>query len=183
MNLGKLLGAGKSIFGGQAPVVYRQSKQVSLPKFNAGKNPFVPEAPKAADPAPVAAAPAAPTPSVPVAAPAAPAVAAKVATPTPSVFSAGPAKPARPVTPKSVHATNWAEKLNQLWAAKPARATPAATGPMPNVQPDLLTLDSVKVVHNDLSDVDVEVVPMKSRPAAAKPATTEFAGEPVLKPV
>ena len=55
---------------------------------------------------------------------------------------------------------------------------------MPNVQPDLLTLDSVKVVHNDLSDVDVEVVPMKSRPAATKPATTtEFVGEPVLKPV
>jgi len=26
-----------------------------------------------------------------------------------------------------------------------------------------LSLDSVKVVHNDLSDVDVEVVPMKSR--------------------
>ena len=49
MNLGKLLGAGKSIFGGEAPVVYRQSKQVSLPKFNAGKNPFVSEAPKAAD--------------------------------------------------------------------------------------------------------------------------------------
>ena len=28
-------------------------------------------------------------------------------------------------------------------------------------------LDSVKVVHNDLSDADVEVVPMKSRAARA----------------
>jgi hypothetical protein len=29
-----------------------------------------------------------------------------------------------------------------------------------------LSLDSVKVVHNDLSDADVEVVPIKSRPAS-----------------
>jgi hypothetical protein len=29
-----------------------------------------------------------------------------------------------------------------------------------------LSLDSVKVVHNDLSDADVEVVPIKSRTAA-----------------
>jgi hypothetical protein len=28
-----------------------------------------------------------------------------------------------------------------------------------------LSLDSVKVVHNDLSDADVEVVPIKSRTA------------------
>ncbi len=49
---------------------------------------------------------------------------------------------------------------------------------------NLVWVFMVKVVHNDLSDVDVEVVPMKSRPAAAKPvAATEFAGEPMLKPV
>jgi hypothetical protein len=184
INLGKLLGAGKSIFGGEAPVVYRQNKQVSLPKFNSGKNPFVSETPKAAEPMPAPAAPVAPLPvaptpsmpSVPVAAPAAPAMATRVAKTEPSVFSAAPAKP---MTPKPVRATNWAEKLNQLWAAKPA-----PTVPMPNVQPDLLSLDSVKVVHNDLSDVDVEVVPMKSRPATAKPAAaTELTVEPALKPV
>jgi hypothetical protein len=28
-----------------------------------------------------------------------------------------------------------------------------------------LSLEKVKVVHNDLSDADVEIVPMKSRPA------------------
>jgi hypothetical protein len=35
-----------------------------------------------------------------------------------------------------------------------------------------LSLDAVRVVHNDLSDVDVEVVPMKSRsaPPENKPA-------------
>ena len=31
-----------------------------------------------------------------------------------------------------------------------------------------LSLDTVKVVHNDLSDADVEVVPIKSRPAASE---------------
>lgn len=44
-----------------------------------------------------------------------------------------------------------------------------------------LSLDSVKVVHNDLSDVDVEVVPIKSRTGAAElPAPKkawEFVGE------
>jgi hypothetical protein len=28
-----------------------------------------------------------------------------------------------------------------------------------------LSLEKVKVVHNDLTDADVEIVPMKSRPA------------------
>lgn len=44
-----------------------------------------------------------------------------------------------------------------------------------------LSLDSVKVVHNDLSDVDVEVVPIKSRAGApelpAPKKSWEFVGE------
>jgi hypothetical protein len=42
------------------------------------------------------------------------------------------------------------------------------------VQPEL-SLDRVKVVHNDLSDVDVAVVPIKSR-------TVPEAVEPMLPP-
>ena len=38
-----------------------------------------------------------------------------------------------------------------------------------------LSLDAVKVLRNDLSDVDVEVVPLKSRPSGN-------AGEPGLGP-
>jgi hypothetical protein len=38
-----------------------------------------------------------------------------------------------------------------------------------------LSLDSVKVVHNDLSDADVEVVPIKSR-------TADKTAVPVLPP-
>ena len=47
-----------------------------------------------------------------------------------------------------------------------------------------LSLDSVKVVHNDLSDAEVEVVPMKSRPGAPvlQPAvkTWEVLGERIF---
>jgi hypothetical protein len=42
MNLGKLLSAGKSIFGGGGVVRYRENKRYSLPKFNADRNPFAP---------------------------------------------------------------------------------------------------------------------------------------------
>jgi len=53
MNLGKLLSAGKSIFGGKGKVSYRENKSVYLPKFNADKNPFTPR-PAESAPAPVA---------------------------------------------------------------------------------------------------------------------------------
>jgi hypothetical protein len=56
------------------------------------------------------------------------------------------------------------------------------------MQPEL-SLDSVKVVHNDLSDVDVEIVPIKSRAPVAMaradlpPArkTWEVLGERIMK--
>ena len=49
---------------------------------------------------------------------------------------------------------------------------------VPAVQAEL-SLDSVKVVHNDLSDADVEVVPIKSRPAANRQCRSA-AGEKIL---
>ncbi|HEX9046635.1 MAG TPA: hypothetical protein VF988_06380, partial [Verrucomicrobiae bacterium] len=44
MKLGKLLSAGKSFLGGKQVVSYRLNR-LSLPKFNEGKNPFLPKAP------------------------------------------------------------------------------------------------------------------------------------------
>ena len=55
-----------------------------------------------------------------------------------------------------------------IWRDAPDTAESA---PQP-VQSEL-SLEGVKVVHNDLSDADVEVVPMKSR-AAAEAAIPEL---------
>jgi len=125
MNLGKVLGAGKSFFGGGRALKYRVA--AGLPKFNVGGNPF---ASKAVEPV--------------------------VAEPVVSAqkISASPV-----AAPKSVRAAGWAGKLNPFRAPEPA-------APMPNVQPDLLSLESVKVLHNDLTDADVEVVPVRSRTVA-----------------
>ena len=151
MKLAKLLVAGKSFFNGHGGVAYRENKYVYLPKFNSGKNPFLAQPKEAAEvPAPV---------SVPM--PAAP-VAAKMAAKTQEISA--PAA-SRPVAAKPVRKAGWADKLNPFRAPEPAAA------PMLNaVQPEL-SLDAVKVLHNDLSDADVEVVPVKSRAAApaAKP--------------
>jgi hypothetical protein len=192
MKLGKLLGAGKSVFGGEAPAAYRANKHAYLPKFNDGKNPFATKAPEPAAPVAPVAAPA----KMVAAAAIAPVMAPPPAKPAASVFTA-PVAPSLPVpkpaatspaisAAKPARGPHWAEKLNQLWSAsKPA--TPAApSGPMPNVQPDLLSLDAVKVLHNDLSDADVEVVPMKSRTVQARTApmpavAMDFTAEPALK--
>lgn len=166
MNFGKLLGSGKSFINGRGGVAYRECKQAYLPKFSSEKNPFAPKAAAPAAAAVVEPKKAAAPGTVPLTAP----VAAK--TQKISTLSAS----------KSVGATNWAEKLNPFRAPKPV-----APPMMPAMQPEL-SLDAVKVVHNDLSDADVEVVPMKSRSAApamrsAPSAPMEFLAEPVFKTV
>jgi len=152
MNLGKLLGAGKSFISGGKPAAYREDKRFYLPQFVSPKNPFAQsgtpsasatsaEPPKTEAPAPTAAAPvrndARPwtkTEKMPVAAP----------------------------RGASARASAWVGKLNP--AAIFGATSPAAHLPPTPVQAEL-SLEKVKVVHNDLTDADVEVVPMKSRPA------------------
>ena len=77
----------------------------------------------------------------------------------------------------------WTAKLNPFRTPEPAEPMlPIA------VQPEL-SLDTVKVVHNDLADADVDMVPLKSRadaPVAAPvlpPARQawEYLGESLLK--
>jgi hypothetical protein len=159
MNLGKLLFAGNSVVNGRATISYRENKQIALPKFISPKNPIAPSQ------TPAGAAP------VPPGKDAAPATAA-ASKPPPSSEA-----------PRSL--TAWTSKLNpaSLWG-----------GPAPVEQKNLsavqseLSLDTVKVVHNDLSDADVEVVPIKSRPAASEaPAQSpvrkswQILGERLLK--
>ena len=152
MNLGKLLVAGKSIINGRADVSYRANKHVYLPKFGLVQNPF--KSPPEMEPA----SPAAETIAAPI---------PKVDTPVAAKTQKLPA-----LAPGPVRATNWASKLNpiSMWRG-PAPAAQNAQNP---VQSEL-SLDSVKVVHNDLSDADVEVVPIKSR-------TVSEATVPVLPP-
>jgi hypothetical protein len=175
MNLGKLLAAGKSIMNGHSEVYYRACKQGYLPKFGSPKNPFKTE-PAQPEPEPagketekstVIAAPLAPR-AVRAAEPAI-AVAAPVANVT-VIAKEIPPLPALREKKK----TNWASKLSPaaIFHRGPVRseASPAAaSGKTSLATQEELSLDSVKVVHNDLSDVDVEVVPIKSRPAPAGP--------------
>jgi hypothetical protein len=160
MKLGKLLGAGRSFFGWQETFTYRANKQVYLPKFNPGKNPFGLKSKE---------------------------VVTSVST-APCTVAVEVSNVPAPVAAEPVRQQNWTEKLNPFRGSKPAKAVPAA--PIPTVQAEL-SLGAVKVVHNDLSDADVEVVPMKSRTekTASSPAPTmssvpmEFLGEPVFKSV
>ena len=143
MNLAKLLVAGKSIINGRAAISYRANKHVYLPKFGSAPNPFQ---------SPAGVGPAAPGPEA-------------VATPVRKVAAPVAAKTQKlpPWPPGPARAASWASKLNPIsrWREVPAVEINPAT-----VQSEL-SLDSVKVVHNDLSDADVEVVPMKSRTADA----------------
>ena len=151
MNLAKLLAAGKSIVNGCEEISYRANKHVYLPKFGQVPNPF--QAAAAADT--TKAGPT--TETEPVRKLAAPAAAKTQKIP--------------PWPPGPTRTSSWASKLNPvaLW-----RETPAPEASRQPVQSEL-SLDTVKVVHNDLSDADVEVVPMKSR-------TAEAAAVPELPP-
>jgi hypothetical protein len=138
MNLVKLFAAGKNIMGGREEVSYRVNKNVYLPNFGPAANPFkfpVKEGP---------------TRSVEETA-AAPGE--KEVVPVAAKTQKLPTLPAAPSS-----ATSWVGKLNpvSLWRGSPLPDT------QPSVQSEL-SLDGVKVVHNDLSDADVKVVPIKSR--------------------
>jgi hypothetical protein len=152
MNLAKLLIAGKSIINGREGISYRANKHVYLPKFGLARNPF--KSPDEAEPAE----PEAETIAAPI---------KKIVTPVAAKTQKLPAW-----TPGPVRATSWASKLNpiSMWRGS-VPAAPSAPCP---VQSEL-SLDSVKVVHNDLSDADVEVVPIKSR-------TADKTAVPVLPP-
>src|SRR3989442_10674443 len=153
MNLGKLLGAGKSFISGRKSAAYRTDKRFYLPQFVSPKNPF----------AAAAAATAATTATqVELPGPAAKKTVEPMKKTTPLTWMktqklpvvAAPAAPAR--------ATTWASKLNP---ASLFRSAPAAVDKNVTAVQAELSLEKVKVIHNDLTDADVEIVPMKSRPA------------------
>lgn len=184
MKLGTLLAAGKSLMKGREEISYRANRQVYLPKFGSVKNPFKPEA----------ALP--PLVENENSAPAMPPVAprpARVVRETPAAATTSPIiNTAQKLPPVPVIAekkkTPWADKLNPALIFRRATVSggekPLVKMQKPAATQTELSLDSVKVVHNDLSDVDVEVVPMKSRTGAAELSAPkkswEFLGERLL---
>jgi hypothetical protein len=170
MNLGKLLGAGKSIIGGGKPAAYRADKRFYLPQFVSPKNPF---ANPAAQPAQAELPKPPPQNSV--------APAKKTASP----WAKTQKMPANAPQGATARATTWVSKLNPaaIFRSAPSSVSKGATP----VQVEL-SLEKVKVVHNDLTDADVEIVPLKSRPgheavADVPPAKKTWAdlGERIMK--
>jgi hypothetical protein len=145
MNLGKLLGSGKSFISGGKSAAYRADKRACLPKFISPKNPFansVATATQAELPKP-----AVENSVIPVKKSTSPwAKLQKFSAPAPTV---------------SARATTWVSKLNPISIFRAAPEFMEKNAPAVQVE---LSLEKVKVVHNDLRDADVEIVPMKSRP-------------------
>jgi hypothetical protein len=164
MKLGKLMAAGKSLVSGRGAMAYRESKQAYLPKFGSPKNPFVTPAQNE-------------SPKAPLENPVAPME--KVSAPS---WTKTQKMPTISGTPKSL--ATWTTKLNPMTMLRGSQEEKNFSRPI--VQSEL-SLDSVKVVHNDLTDADVEIIPMKSRPqkivADLPPAkkSWEILGERLLK--
>ncbi|HUA68187.1 MAG TPA: hypothetical protein VMA13_06530 [Candidatus Saccharimonadales bacterium] len=138
MNLGKLLVAGKSVMGGRRPIAYHITNRNYLPKFIPPKNPFAPPvetevAPKAED------------------------------MPEKKTIATDRTKTQKlPAffAPKP-RGTTWVQKLNPISILSGSNSERPQKAQCPRQAE--LSLDRVKVVHNDLTDVDVEIVPIKSR--------------------
>jgi len=158
------MAAGKSLVSGRGAMAYRESKQAYLPKFGSPKNPFVTPAQNE-------------SPKAPLENPVAPME--KVSTPS---WVKTQKIPAISSAPKSL--ATWTTKLNPMTMLRGSQEEKTFSKPVVQTE---LSLDSVKVVHNDLTDADVEIIPMKSRPqkivADLPPAkkSWEILGERLLK--
>ena len=150
MNLGKLLAAGKSIIGGSREISYRISDRSYLPKFISPKNPFM--TPARAEPVP-----------------------GGVAAPIKNRMASDGTKTQKlPVFAKVCpRKQSWVDKLNPISIWRDAR--PQTPEKVQRPLQSELSLDRVKVVHNDLRDADVQIVPIKSR-------TLPEVTEPILPP-
>ena len=159
------MAAGKSLVSGRGAMAYRESKQAYLPKFGSPKNPFVTPAQNE-------------SPKAPVENPVAPM--GEVSSPS---WAKTQKMPTISSSPKSL--ATWTTKLNPMTMLRGSQEEKTFS---PVVQAEL-SLDSVKVVHNDLTDADVEIVPIKSRSAREfdapdlQPAkkSWEILGERLLK--
>jgi hypothetical protein len=162
MKLGALLAAGKSLaLGRRGESPYRANKQVYLPKFSSPKNPFAATAETEAE-SETAGPAAAGANAVPLKKEAATKT-QKLPTLPFAVSHRAAAIENRAAPFKNPgRSLKWMSRLNPFVSET---AFPAARGKNAKtpVQAEL-SLDAVKVLRNDLSDVDVEIVPLKSHP-------------------
>jgi hypothetical protein len=196
MSLGKLLTTGKSLVGLSHSNSRYQLQKGALPKFESAKNPFAPKTP---------AEPAEREPQLPKLSPAEAAVAKE----SPRLSALGalivdreasvvvnrnshPAEPAKVSEPPKVAAPvdSWLKKINPLvWFGnrKPPELKPAIPRFHKSSAPvqGELSLDNIKVMRNDLSEADVEVVPAKSRAPkiAATPMPSQAGAAAMAMPI
>jgi hypothetical protein len=193
MSLLRLLSAGKSLVGLKQEVArYRMSDPRAMPRFGSARNPF--KARKAAA-VPSVAAPAAVAPeslSAPQAAASAsapvipqPVVSVPAASASATARVDGPSKKPMPFAAAAQFGAGWKRWLARCVDKLKLKRRPRQTRPAPQTRPARgpvqgeLSLDSIRVVRNDLSDTDFEVVTRK--PVATPVAMTVSPG-PAAEP-
>lgn len=174
MKFGKLLAAGKSWAGGNGIGRYQMRDGLHLPKFISPKNPFKQEAVAQPSAPPAVAAAPAMTVRVTATAPMATAPTAEFAPTLAPAPAAGETKPAMPTVSWRNRGVAMVQQVGELAKraglfcldhnpfsaiGKPRLAGIPRFG-KPAVQGEL-SLDRVKVVRNDLSHADLEVVGQK----------------------
>ena len=173
MSLGRLLAAGKSLVGGPDRTGrFRVNKHVALPKFISPRNPFA-------------------SPLKPDASPSSPQAAVKDCGDKRIIGTAKAAAVALSrsdvLVSMSRRAARWVgecgQKINPLPRLTKWPETVRSPAPLfakAPVQPEL-SLDNVRVVRNDLSDADFEVV-AKKMPAVSPAAAPAVASPEGLEP-
>ncbi len=173
MILLRLLSAGKTLMGGQGERSYQLPHSQALPKFGGKKNPFrattLPEHPAGGLPAERTEAR-----RVPELEPVRSSGAAGATAPA-EHCEAAPARQAEPVSVAPVKACAAGAQPCGLVAGvrsvlkKFSRPSPGAGAAPANTRPlqGELRLECVRVVRNDLSESDIEIVPRQEKPAAA----------------
>jgi hypothetical protein len=172
MSLVRLLRAGRSLMDLKGSAgVYRMRSKNPLPKFGSPRNPFTaPAKPETPAPAP----PDSSSPPIYRLSPAE--LAAARLKETRRLPDLAPGDNPKPAAPRAARPPRlprwvgyWTRRLNPLaWRRSDRQPTarPAVLRDGKSPLQGELSLDNVKVVRNDLSEADVEIVPAK--PAAAR---------------